>query len=172
MSARAHARPGTRRHGLSAVCYVAAPDRPHTLNGLSAWSIGSACAAAGEVRQRTRWNSATVIPSMVGGVRFGLCTWFGFGLRLGLGFGRGLGLGLGLGFGFGFGLCTGPGGTGGIDPRLGRFGPPGTARHRRRSACCKDVCGCGCRWGLHAGGSARAREPHRCTCPRARRWYT
>ena len=36
MSARAHAQPGTRRHGLSAVCYVAAPDRPHMLNGLSA----------------------------------------------------------------------------------------------------------------------------------------
>jgi hypothetical protein len=80
---------------------------------------------------------------------------------------------LGLGFGFGFGLCTGPGGTGGIDPRLGRFGPPGTARrHRRSSSCCK-MCA-----GARAGGvacgwvSARACEPHRCTCPRARRWYT
>eukprot|EP00964_Phaeocystis_antarctica_P136389 scaffold100842_cov72-Phaeocystis_antarctica.AAC.2 len=55
-----------------------------------------------------------------------------------------------------FGLCTGPGGTGGMAPLLGRFGPPGTARHGRHSACtvhalrrvcrrcgvCADACGC------------------------------
>ena len=79
---------------------------------------GSAASAAARVRQRrecgsgcvrllTRWNSATVMPSMVGGVRFG--------------------------------LCTGPGGTGGIAPRLGRFGPPGTARH---SAITQHACVC------------------------------
>jgi hypothetical protein len=31
-----------------------------------------------------------------------------------------------------FGACSGPGGTGGIAPRCGRFGPPGTARADRR----------------------------------------
>ena len=41
-----------------------------------------------------------------------------------------------------FGLCTGPGGAGGIAPRLGRLGPPGTVRHgHTQHACtvCADV---------------------------------
>jgi hypothetical protein len=128
---------------------------------------GSGCAAA-RVRQLTRWNSATVMPSMVGGVRFG--------------------------------LCTGPGGTGGIAPRLGRFGPPGTAQHRRRSACwrcaemCVQVCAGVCRCVQVCAGVCRCvcvcacvcvcrcvcvcvradvhGKLHLCTCQRGRRWYT
>ena len=113
---------------------------------------GSGC-----VRLLTRWNSATVMPSMVGGVRFG--------------------------------LCTGPGGTGGIAPRLGRFGPPGTARHsalsmhvralwrvcRCRCVCARaQTCVCVC---VHMRVRARVcadvrGELHLCTCQRGRRWYT
>ena len=69
-----------------------------------------------------------------------------------------------------FGLCTGPGGTGGIAPRLGRFGPPGTAQHRRRSACwrcaemCVQVCAGVCRCVQVCAGVCRCVQVCVCMC--------
>ena len=64
--------------------------------GGGACSVGPPRRPEGQAGARACWNSETVMPSIVGGVRLG--------------------------------ELTGPGGTGGIAPRLGRFGPPGTAR--------------------------------------------